>query len=189
MHIFSDLQSYICTHPDCEDSFKTFPTRDIWANHEFQKHLILAKLRCFTCNATFESLPKSDFVNHLKTDHQIQFNCHSLSAVMTEARELTLSPDYESHPCALCLKSGWRTTKEYATHVGQHLEEISLASLPGYEDKSDEDESTSTTSSGVDAHACSDASSDETGLDGTYDGGQSERGTFEYPRQRIPILS
>jgi hypothetical protein len=32
--------------------------------------------------------------------------------------------------CPLCLQDGWNSTRQFATHVGRHLEQIALASLP-----------------------------------------------------------
>lgn len=32
--------------------------------------------------------------------------------------------------CPLCLQNGWNSTRQFTTHVGRHLEQIALASLP-----------------------------------------------------------
>ncbi|KAL4923510.1 uncharacterized protein BDV17DRAFT_296292 [Aspergillus undulatus] len=70
-------------------------------------------------------------------------------AAIGEAEVMVLSPEFEDHPCALCLQSGWKSRKVYATHVGRHLEEISLACLlrdDDYEDTSDSDADNTNTS-------------------------------------------
>lgn len=64
---------------------------------------------------------------------------HRLTAAILEAKEMTLTPTFKDHECPLCLQSGWQTKKSYATHVGRHLEEISLACLPVDADGSSDD--------------------------------------------------
>ncbi|KAF9882694.1 hypothetical protein FE257_005521 [Aspergillus nanangensis] len=54
--------------------------------------------------------------------------------VLSRAQKFTQKPDFEDHICQLCLTSGWQTMESYATHVGRHLEEISLACLPKVSD-------------------------------------------------------
>lgn len=62
--------------------------------------------------------------------HAIELFGHPLRATLAEAEEIVFKSDFEDHKCPLCFQADWKTTKEYATHVGRHLEEISLACLP-----------------------------------------------------------
>lgn len=145
MHVFADLQSYICTHEQCRDALKTFSTRKVWAEHEFNEHFTVLRWRCFTCRAII-STPQS-FNKHMIECHDIVLTAHRLTAAITEAEEAELTPEFKKHQCALCSQSGWQSRKAYATHVGKHLEEISLACLPRDEVGSSDDDLDTDTSS------------------------------------------
>ncbi|KAL4805217.1 hypothetical protein BDV18DRAFT_26095 [Aspergillus unguis] len=129
MHVFADLQAYVCTHDTCKDAMKTFPSRKLWAEHEFKYHLSNKQWACFACSMVQDS--PEGFIEHLRTAHDIELNePRRQLEELSRAQKFTQKPDFGDHICQLCLKSGWQTMKAYATHVGRHLEEISLASLP-----------------------------------------------------------
>ncbi|OOQ88852.1 hypothetical protein PEBR_11720 [Penicillium brasilianum] len=140
MHVFADLQSYICTHESCKDALKTFPTRKLWADHEFNEHFALLQWRCFTC--TVVSSTPDHFAQHLVQAHGIQLTGNRLAAAISEARESILTTDFKDYKCSLCSHNGWQSRNSYATHVGRHLEEISLACLPRAGRDSSEDDTT-----------------------------------------------
>ncbi|KAJ5151022.1 uncharacterized protein N7482_010274 [Penicillium canariense] len=145
MHDFGNLQSYLCTHEECKDAPKTFPTRKLWEDHEFNKHFTQVQWRCFRCNTTTST--QESFVHHLITSHgDITLAGHRLTAAISEAEENNLIPNFKYHKCALCPQAGWQTWKEYTTHVGQHLEEISLACAPRNGGGSSDRDSTDDTS-------------------------------------------
>ncbi|CAI7569089.1 unnamed protein product [Penicillium bialowiezense] len=137
MHVFADLRSYLCTHAECEDAMKTFPSRKMWADHEFNEHFTQQQWRCFMCNTAITT--ESSFVEHLSLSHNIKLSGSRLAAAISEAQETGCSQEFKDHKCALCSEHGWQTRKAYVTHVGQHLEEISLASLP--RDENDDSDS------------------------------------------------
>ncbi|KAJ6016881.1 hypothetical protein N7451_000260 [Penicillium sp. IBT 35674x] len=129
MHVFADLQSYLCTHADCKDALRTFTSRETWARHEINEHFSQLQWRCYECKIT--TITQEDFVKHLNLVHGIALPGHPLKAtILSEAEETVLKSDFKNHECLLCFQTDWKSTKEYATHVGQHLEEISLACLP-----------------------------------------------------------
>lgn len=138
MHVFADLESYICTHEDCRDTFKTFRTRQLWADHEFNAHFTLMRWRCFTCGIALNT-PEL-FVEHLAQVHGSVLTGQCVTAATSEARETILTPGFENNKCPLCLQDGWQTKKGYSTHLGRHLEEISLACLPRNEEDSSGDD-------------------------------------------------
>lgn len=140
MHVFADLQSYICTHESCKDALKTFPTRKLWADHEFNEHFALLQWRCFTC--TVVSSTPGHFAQHLVQAHGIQLTGNRLAAAISEARESILTTDFKDYKCSLCSQNGWQSRNSYATHVGRHLEEISLACLPRAGRDGSEDDTT-----------------------------------------------
>ena len=61
-------------------------------------------------------------------------------AILSAAREELLLPEFKDYKCPLCSQSDWQSKKTYATHVGRHLEEISLACLPRDEEDSSDNE-------------------------------------------------
>ncbi|PYI05739.1 hypothetical protein BO78DRAFT_407943 [Aspergillus sclerotiicarbonarius CBS 121057] len=152
MHVFMDLQSYICTHAERKDALKTFPSRKLWADHEFNEHFTQVQWCCFTCNIITDS--QELLVDHWSISHTIVLAGHRLTAAISEAKGTVLKLDFKDHKCALCSQADWRTRKSYANHTGQHLEEISLACLPRDESDSSEndlntDTSSNATTSGV----------------------------------------
>ncbi|KAJ5533469.1 hypothetical protein N7494_010021 [Penicillium frequentans] len=128
MHVFADLQSYLCTHAECKDALKTYTSRDTWARHEINEHLSQSQWRCYKCK--FTTTTQEDFPKHLNIAHTIRLSGHPLKATLAEADEIVSKPDFEDYKCPLCSQSDWRSSKEYTIHVGRHLEEISLACLP-----------------------------------------------------------
>jgi hypothetical protein len=128
MHVFADLQSYICTYSECKHALKLFPTRSLWAKHEIDEHFSRPQWRCFSCNIAMD---RDEYLKHLAQRHKdAGLSKTDLEARVSQAEEKVPVTTFESPPCPLCLKAGWRTTKAYTTHLGQHLEEISLACLP-----------------------------------------------------------
>jgi hypothetical protein len=144
MHVFSDLQSYLCTHVECTDALKTFPSRKLWIDHEINRHFTKEQWLCFTCNRTTAS--EKSFVDHLVACHGIILSGHRLTAAITESKEKVLKVDFTNYRCALCSQNGWQSRKSYTTHMGEHLEEISLACLPRDENDSDIDLDSETSS-------------------------------------------
>ncbi|KAL2828863.1 hypothetical protein BJY01DRAFT_228203 [Aspergillus pseudoustus] len=133
VHVFADLQAYVCTHDTCKDAMRTFATRKLWADHEFRNHLSDKKWACFACSMMQDS--PGGLIYHLRSAHDIELNePRRQLEELSRAQKFTQKPDFEDHTCSLCLKSGWQTMKAYATHVGRHLEEISLACLPKLSD-------------------------------------------------------
>ncbi|KAL5316621.1 hypothetical protein ACEPPN_015670 [Leptodophora sp. 'Broadleaf-Isolate-01'] len=53
IHVFSDLEAYICTFADCQYSLATFPNRELWAAHEFSVHRTAKVWTCAECGIDF----------------------------------------------------------------------------------------------------------------------------------------
>ncbi|KAL2869650.1 chromatin remodelling complex Rsc7/Swp82 subunit-domain-containing protein [Aspergillus lucknowensis] len=128
MHVFADLQAYVCTHDTCKDALRTFKTRKEWADHEFKNHLSDKQWTCSSCSMRQDS--PGALLNHLRSTHSIELREPRLKFELSRAENCTMKLNFNDHACPLCLQSGWQTMKAYATHVGRHLEEISLACLP-----------------------------------------------------------
>src|ERR1700730_15401270 len=68
IHVFADLKPYICTFSSCPDELCTFPTRQLWADHEFRKHRIEKYWRCYLCSGELSSI--SLWGDHRETAHK-----------------------------------------------------------------------------------------------------------------------
>lgn len=75
----------------------------------------------------------------METSHDIRLSDHRLAATISAAEKTAPSLDFKNRKCDICSQHNWTTTKGYVIHMGQHLEEISLACLPrDPEDSSDD---------------------------------------------------
>ncbi|KAJ5827300.1 hypothetical protein N7447_004063 [Penicillium robsamsonii] len=99
IHVFADLQSYLCTHAECEDAMKTFPSRKLWADHEFNEHFTRIQWRCFMCNTT--TVTQQLFVDHLIICRNIPLAGHRLTAAISEAQETVLKPEFKDYKYSL----------------------------------------------------------------------------------------
>jgi hypothetical protein len=126
IHVFQDLQPYICTFDGCCDALTTFPTRKLWAEHEFSEHRVDRFLKCH-CGQTFTH--KETFAHHLKYEHLLKLH-HSQLLTQIAAAEVATPQDIHIQQCPLCLQDGWDSRRQFTTHVGRHLEQIALACLP-----------------------------------------------------------
>ncbi len=141
MHIFSDLQPYICTFTECGDEMAQFPSRAAWAEHEFSNHRTTQSWTCPECAKDF--LEVSTWEKHLQEIHRLFFSCSNLQvakdmALKTEARQI------EDDECPLCRIVVGKPRRGFVKHVGRHMEEIALMALPRDVEEDTEEGSLST---------------------------------------------
>ena len=128
MHVFADLQAYICTSSSCPEMLKTFPSRKSWFEHETTYHMTLRQLNCQLCAAVCHD--EKSFLDHAVSVHDILFNSAGTKAALLSTATVSVLAPVESLKCLLCSETGFSRHRQYATHLGKHLESISLASLP-----------------------------------------------------------
>jgi hypothetical protein len=156
MHVFADLHPYICTFTDCPDSLTTYPTRQLWAEHELKNHRSHERYHCHDCSKVF--FGEITFIEHLSVDHpNADLNHTQLLATLSAARNFVSDP-LDQQKCPLCHLKQWTVRRDFVTHLGRHLEEIALSSLP----RADDGESTSDEESGANAAGLSNLSSGKT---------------------------
>ena len=137
IHVFSDLKPYICTVDSCPSELTQFPTRKLWEAHEFNEHRNHRTWRCPFCPESYNS-PK-DLEGHLPLKHDYAMSTLQLHQLMKNAEFKTFLP-VESHVCPLCGLIPGKSQRNFATHLGRHMETIALAVLPpATEDDSDGD--------------------------------------------------
>jgi len=137
MHVFADLQAYICTSSSCPEMLKTFPSRKSWFEHETTYHMTLQQLNCQLCAAVYHD--EKSFLDHAVSVHDILFNSAGTKVALLSTATVSVLAPAESLKCPLCSETGFSRHRQYATHLGKHLESISLASLPQYALSDEED--------------------------------------------------
>ena len=137
LHVFLDLQAYICLSQSCSEMLRTFPSRKAWFEHESVSHLSVQKYHCQLCVAVSDDEP--GFFIHSATEHGCSsHNPHQRRAMLSAARKAHIRPA-DNLQCPLCRLENFCTThRDFAIHVGRHMEEVALSSLPR-QDESDEE--------------------------------------------------
>lgn len=127
VHIFSDLQPYICTFPECNSELVTFPKRTLWAEHEFNIHRMKKTWVCSNCPLEYETI--EEWTEHLHNEHGTEFS-GPLATVALDAAERRVECLIRDQTCPFCLTNPTTTRRQFVRHVGRHLEEVALAALP-----------------------------------------------------------
>lgn len=165
MHVFADLQPYICTFSDCGDELAQFTTRVAWADHEFTEHRNDRTWKCLECSKRFTSA--SDWEQHLQEFHRRVFSGLQLHVAKNTAYQIQPRP-IATEECPLCRIIVGKSRRAFVKHVGRHMEEIALMALPRNteEDSSDGSISTDQISVGLEKYEMLAA---ETGLEARED--------------------
>ena len=137
MHIFADLQPYICTFADCEDELAQFPNRAAWAEHEFSQHRITQSWSCPKCPQAFISV--SGWQSHIQEKHFLFFSGHNCNVAKDMAHR-TEATRIEDEECPLCRIVVGKPRRAFVKHVGRHMEEIALMALPRNVEEDSEEE-------------------------------------------------
>jgi len=127
LHVFADLLPYICTFPDCNDELRQFPSRNAWAEHEWEKHRSCPVWACPECPV--ECCTSANWIEHVRKVHgRTLASSHGTSAADAAARRRPQIINDEK--CHLCDKALGTSQKDIRGHVGKHLEEVALMALP-----------------------------------------------------------
>jgi hypothetical protein len=127
VHVFSDLQPYICTFPGCNSELVTFPKRALWAEHEFNIHRMKKTWVCPNCPLEYGTI--EEWTEHLHSEHGTEFS-GPLAKVALDAAERRVECPIKDQICPFCFNHPAITRREFVRHVGRHLEEVALAALP-----------------------------------------------------------
>ncbi|KAL9616494.1 MAG: hypothetical protein Q9160_008637 [Pyrenula sp. 1 TL-2023] len=141
LHIYSDLQAYMCTSKECPESLALFTTRKGWVQHEIDHHLSSLIYRCPRCEDIIDT--KDELLHHMEESHDTVIE-NFRSAILAKAQVIEQRPASDAE-CQLCHQTSFTNNREYATHVGKHLEEIALIALPRADDSDDSDDESSDT--------------------------------------------
>ena len=144
MHVFADLQPYICTFAGCDKELAKFSTRAEWAEHEFTEHRVTFSWNCSECSKCCDS--EVEWERHLAQSHNRKF-LGSQYHIAKDMACVTRAKPAENEECPLCLVVLGKPRRELVKHVGRHMEEIALIVLPRENDEDSEASSASGTMS------------------------------------------
>lgn len=130
MHIFADLEPYVCTFQSCRDAL--FSTRFEWFRHETACHR--RRWRCVWChNEIFVSEPA--LKAHLLSVHNNTVTEDQIPLVIELAEEDIRY--FGDSACPLCDEwspespsnkiENWR---EFRRHLGRHMQQTALVAIP-----------------------------------------------------------
>ncbi|KAF5576616.1 transcription factor Cys6 [Fusarium pseudoanthophilum] len=133
-HVFGDLRPYTCLFSRCAESNTDFDRRRRWQLHVDQYHW-----RTWSCPFKCEGMFMSavELGDHIRHQHLPSASDEHLATVVARG-EVSVSNDVIQE-CPLCRRaiSG---LKSYIKHVGRHLEQLALHSLPKIGDEELEDD-------------------------------------------------
>ncbi|KAF4621930.1 hypothetical protein G7Y89_g14416 [Cudoniella acicularis] len=133
IHVFQDLEAYICTFPNCQYLLATFQTREKWAAHELSTHRKERIWTCPFCSAEFSK--DGEWTQHITIQHVVESSGTDLQ------RHRLLAERLKDRECPLCFKSTNGKPRDFVAHVGKHMEAIALTALPKESDSDREDSS------------------------------------------------
>lgn len=134
-HVLHDLQPYVCTYKDCPQEKELYRSRSQWVKHEDSVHR-----RCWRCPEHPDIIHKSaaGLKQHLTTQHSNTLTDTQIEQ-LTDIYSFTYADDRQ---CPICYKEQ-PFERGLANHLANHLERISLFSLPRNRSETEEFESKS----------------------------------------------
>ena len=143
-HVFRDLQPYFCTFSECETAEETFESRHSWWSHEVKSHRRQWVCRGH-CNKPFEDARA--FEEHIRTSKIAGVGPAQIPAYMDMCA--TAMDAAKPAACPFCDDVVIRGPKQLEKHIGRHMEETALFTLPQglFHDDSDPEESSVSASS------------------------------------------
>ncbi|MCJ1379558.1 hypothetical protein MMC17_002659 [Xylographa soralifera] len=127
IHVFADLQPYICTFDSCAKDLVTFPTRSLWGSHEFDEHRVTRSWKCPECAYADSTAQKLE--EHLRRCHGEAVTLAQLPLIISAAETRRPLP-IEDQECPLCRFIPGKSQRNFVKHVGRHMESVALAVLP-----------------------------------------------------------
>lgn len=128
-HVYGDIRPYICLQDTCHLIDNSFSRRKDWVTHMVHEHwrAWICPFGCARCLPT-----SSHLSNHMSQDHGSAIPISELKLQTKANMELAQGS------CPLCLEYQITSSRQYGSHVGNHLEQLALFVLPGA-DQADEE--------------------------------------------------
>ena len=120
-HVFRDLRPYVCTFDSCTKLNRLFETLHDWYDHEVRQHR--REWYCAECAVAFPI--SSSFARHLEETHSAEKQ-DVLALVGTCERAMSTPQQ-----CPLCTVQSEHTAHQLRSHLGLHMQQLALFTLPG----------------------------------------------------------
>lgn len=133
-HVFRDLRPYVCLSETCTVLDHDFQRRKDWSRHMFQEHWRVWTCP-FGCAGSFSS--SSTFRRHLNDSHSTEITGETADSMISLSSKADLKRAEEK--CPLCHEVDIKSSRQYQSHVGHHLEQLALFVLPLQECDEDND--------------------------------------------------
>jgi ankyrin repeat protein len=142
-HVFADLQSYLCTFPECDTPY--FRDIDEWWQHEMENHRV--NYTCRLCEGKSFHL-KGQYLAHVKQQHPGVFDDSDERYVIEISRKPVKRIPAQDCPCCFDWTDRLRghasvlddsaptedalmvSPTNFKCHVGSHLEQLALLAIP-----------------------------------------------------------
>lgn len=134
--MFSDLRPYVCLSVTCTRIDETFQRRNEWIRHMLNEHW-----RLWTCplGCSLEVSNSENLLSHVEGKHGDLVSAEKIEVLISLSSRTDETKVEEA--CSLCQKCEIKTMDRYKTHVGHHLEQLALFSVPRtYRDENSETE-------------------------------------------------
>ncbi|KAF8418438.1 hypothetical protein EV426DRAFT_707586 [Tirmania nivea] len=124
-HVFRDLRPYVCTFNSCTKPNQLFENRREWYDHEVRHHR--REWYCAECTVTYTT--SSNFIHHLKEIHPALGNEQDIPALIENCGRVVRTPQQ----CPLCTVQSEHTAEGLRSHLGRHMQQLALFTLPRLE--------------------------------------------------------
>ncbi|KAK5725932.1 hypothetical protein LTR15_004122 [Elasticomyces elasticus] len=125
-HVYEDLPPYVCMQESCATAHQPYARRREWQQHERDMHH-----RAWACPYCKDVLATSELFQAHVVDSHNQERDDSNMQRMVDACAQPLENELTTSQCPLCQKE-IVPQKRFFKHLGHHLEELALFSLPSH---------------------------------------------------------
>ncbi|KAL6810157.1 hypothetical protein V8C40DRAFT_258613 [Trichoderma camerunense] len=126
-HVNKDLYPYVCVVDKCDDPIEIYSSRKEWLTHMSTRHLMRWYCIAKPHTQALEFDSENGFIEHMKIEHPGKFRNDQLSLV---AENSSRPKDTVFDDCPFCIG----TSDNLEDHVGLHLRDLALRSLPWPDD-------------------------------------------------------
>ncbi|KAJ4022860.1 hypothetical protein NW752_003315 [Fusarium irregulare] len=124
-HVFKDLRPYVCLSNVCKTPEHLYMRRRDWVMHMKRGHWRLWQCP-LGCNAKYD-IPES-LERHIEASHKHEISSDKIQALV-ELSSVANAAKAKGQ-CPLCFDFQVVSEKQYEKHIGRHLEELALFTLP-----------------------------------------------------------
>jgi hypothetical protein len=133
-HVFRDLRPYVCIWNDCVSTGQDFQKRKDWISHMTREHW--RQWDCpFGCSTPLDDSRALE--SHLKGIHAEKLDTRRATEILVRISRIDTGK--ANGDCPLCWNFEVKSIRQYASHVGHHLEQLALFALPNLDECEEED--------------------------------------------------